>query len=252
MEKKWLSHITAVAAVTALTLGTTSCASLFGNRNCRCTHPGPCVCCETGVGAIVGHRPVQRDTAADDSLLSQLLDLSKYELKTYIPEAPKRLVWQDDTIHETPSALMSGLKNVNSKYMPTSVTMDNSDNAIYFYFTENADGTLSPLHLRIQYYADDPLQFYEAVFYINGFDYHFKPALVERGKAKPKYFWENSDDVVGVSQKDLLYALSHGQWGEVVLLAGNGINHKKSFTEDQIKDFYNVLYLYLLKGGKLE
>ncbi|MBO4870619.1 MAG: hypothetical protein J5565_01385 [Muribaculaceae bacterium] len=251
MNQRIKTNIGAMLVFAAMTVGMSSCASLFGgNPNCHCTHPGPCVCCETGV--VVGHQNIQRDTVADDSLLSVLLDLSKYELKSYLPEEPQRIVWLDDTIHETQEELMSGLKFKDGQYMPIGVTTSNSDNAIYFCFKEQADGTPEPLRLRIQYYADDPLQYYEAVFNINGFEYRFKPEKINRGKEKPKFYWENSDDAVKAVDKDLVYALSHGQWGEMILLASNGIHHRKALTEAQIKDFYNVLHLYLLKGGKID
>ena len=237
-------------AATAMMLGATSCASLFNNGSgtCHCGYNGQC-----GLGATaVSHQPVQRDTMADDSLLNALLDLSKYELKQYLPEEPKPMVWLDDSIQETRSELLTRVKTGNSRIMPADVTMDVSDNAIYLYYTENADGTPTPLRLRIQYYADDPLQFYEVVFLIDGFEYRFKPQNIERGKGKGRLIWERSDDPLKAENKDLIYALAHCNWAEMTLLATNGINHRKELTDDQIKDFYNVLQLYRLAGGVIE
>jgi hypothetical protein len=251
MKNKPQMRLLPIAAAVAMAVGATSCAALFnGGRMCRCTHPGPCVCCETGV--VVSHQPVERDTAADDSLLTALLDLSKYELKRMLPEAPKPMVWLDDTIAETRDDLLTRVKTGNSRIMPRDVTMDNRENAIYFYYDENADGTVGPLRLRIQYYADDPLQYYEVVFLIDGFEYRFKPVNIERGKDKGRLIWEHSDDIVKPENKDLIYALSHCKWGEMTLLASNHINHRKELTEDQIKDFYHVLQLYRLAGGEIK
>ena len=249
MKNKPQVRLLTIAAAVAMIVGTTSCASLFNaGRACHCTHEGQC-----GVGAaVVAHQPVERDSAADDSLLHALLDLSKYELKSMLPEAPKPMVWKDDTISETREELLERVKTTNSRIMPRDVTMDNSENAIYLYYNENADGTTGPLHLRIQYYADDPLKFYEVVFLIDGFEYRFKPVNLERGKDKGRLIWEHSDDVLKVENKDLLYALSHCHWAEMTLLATNGINHRKELTEDQIEDFYHVLQLYRLAGGEIK
>ncbi len=243
--------MTVVVAVMGVT---TSCATLFGNRNCHCTHPGPCVCCETGTSPIVVPASVQqeRDTAADDSLLSALLDLSKYELKSYLPEAPKRIVWRDDPVTDSPEQLQAKVKSGNIGVMPMGVSTDNSENAVYLHFADGPDGKPGPLHLRIQYYADDPLNYYEAVFTINGFDYHFKPGNFKRGKGKGRMIWENSDDPVTAADKDLLYALAHCDWALLKLLAPNGINHNKQLTDDQLEAFRHVLNLYLLRGGVIE
>lgn len=229
-------------------LGLTSCASMFRNSQCHCTHEGQC-----GVGqVVVAHEPVHRDSAADDSLLEALLDLSKYELKNMLPEAPKPMVWLDDSIPESNDELMTRVKTGNSRIMPKDVTMDNTENAIYLYYTVDANGNPDPLHLRIQYYADDPLQYYEVVFLIDGFEYRFKPENIHRGKGTGRMIWENSDDVVKTTDKDLIYALSHCHWAEMTLLAANHINHKKELTEDQIEDFYHVLQLYRKAGGVIK
>ena len=249
-----------LAALAAVLTGATSCASMFGNKNCHCTHPGPCICCDMDMATIMAIRqslnlsthPTSRDSAAEDSILNELLDLSKYELKSYLPEEPKRLVWQDDSITVPVDSLMPKVKNGQLGMMPWGVSTDNTENAIYLYFKEDADGRPEPLRLRIQYYADDPLNFYEAEFSINGFEYHFKPSNFQRGKSGGKMIWENSDDVVTVADKDLIYALAHCDWAILKLLAPNGINHNKQLSDEQLAHFRNMLNLYLLKGGKIE
>ena len=256
MKSKSALRAAQLAVTAVVMLSTTSCVSLFGNRNCHCTHPGPCVCCETGItttGPVVTSvHQAQRDTAADDSLLNALLDLSKYELKSYLPEAPKRIVWQDDVITDTLELLQAKVKNAALGVMPFGVSTDNTENAVYLYFKEGVDGKPEPLRMRIQYYADDPLNYYEAVFTINGFDYHFKPTNFKRGKEKGRMIWENSDDVVTAADKDLVYALAHCDWALLKLLAPNGINHNKRLSDEQLAAFRHVLNLYLLKGGKIE
>ncbi|MBR6284847.1 MAG: hypothetical protein IKR25_11235 [Muribaculaceae bacterium] len=255
MNYKTVTQLTKVAAVAVVAWGATSCASMMGNRNCRCTHPGPCVCCETGIAVAPGMSSVhqaQRDTAADDSLLSALLDLSKYELKSYLPEAPTRIVWQDAPVTDDMEQLLGNIKHGDLGVMPRGVTTDNTENAIYLYFKEGPDGKPEPLRLRIQYYADDPLNYYEAQFNINGFDYSFKPTNFKRGKGKGRMIWENSDDPVTAADKDLIYALAHGDWVVLKLMAPSGINHNKQLTDEQLAAFRQVLNLYLLKGGVIE
>ena len=255
MKSKAIVNMAKLAAVLAVAAGATSCASMMGNRNCRCTHPGPCVCCETGIApsaVVSGVHQAQRDTAADDAMLSELLDLSKYELKSYLPEAPKPIVWQDTPIVDDANELMSHLKSGSIGLMPAGVSTDNTENAIYLYFKDGTNGKPEPLRLRIQYYADDPLNFYEAAFTINGFDYTFQPTNFKRGKGKGRMIWENSDDVVTAAGKDLVYALAHCDWAVLKLLAPNGINHNKQLSDEQLKAFRHVLNLYLLKGGTIE
>ena len=53
------------------------------------------------------------------------------------------------------------------------------------------------------------------------------------------------------ANKDLVYALANSKYWVTLKLEGRGgMNHLKTLTKEQIKDFYNVLTLYRLKGGK--
>lgn len=238
-----------MAAAGLLLMGTSSCASLFGNPNCHCTHPGACVCCDQPQALrVVGHQPVQKDSI-DKSFLQELLN-KDYSLKQYLPEEPQRMTWVDDSIAETQDELMQYLKVSSGWVMPRSVTTDNTENAIFFYFTERPDGTPDQLRIRVQYYADDPLRFQQLHFIIDGFDYYFKPSNFNRGKGKGVMIWENSDDPLTEDDKDLAYALAHCQWTQLKLIGSDGMMHNKMMSDSQLKDFYRVLQLYRLKGGE--
>ena len=253
MEKKLtLTRLIPVITSGLLLTGATSCASLFGNPNCHCTHAGPCQCCPDGHDGrvVVAHRPVQQDTAAENPLLAELLS-KDYSLVQYMPEEPKRLVWVDDSIAETVIGLQDSFKVNNGMIMPRDVTTDNTENAIYFYFTERADGTADQLRLRVQYYADDPLRFEKLHFIIDGFDYYFTPTNIKRGKGKGIMIWENSDDPLTTADKDLAYALTHCKWCQLKIMGAGGMQHVKMISDSQFNDFYNTLQMFRLKGGKL-
>lgn len=184
----------------------------------------------------------------DKTLMNELLSKDYTKIENYLPEEPKRMVWVDDTIKEAEQDLVPYFSDNNSRMMPKGVTMDDTHNAVYIYFDENSDGTPQPLRFRIQYYADDPLKYYEAIFNIDGFEYRFKPTNFKRGQIK-KMYWENSDDELTADDKDLVYALAHCQWAQLKLLGADAMNHVKTLTDEQIKDFYRTLQLYRLKGG---
>ena len=253
MNRPLAYHHLIPALASGLLLCTTSCASLFGNPNCHCTHPGPCVCCDQDQSGrvVVAHRPVQQDSTVDKSFLKELLS-KDYSLHEYLPEEPKRLVWVDEPVTATLTELQNSVKQSGGWTMPRDVTTDNTENALYFYFTERADGTPDQLRLRVQYYADDPLRFNDIQFTIDGFDYSYRAASPRRGKGTGRMIWEESDQAVASTDKDLLYALSHAHWVRMSLVGADGTKHVKMLTETQIQDFYSILQLYRLLGGRLD
>ena len=203
---------------------------------------------------VVGKTTLPPSTA-DKSLLNELLS-KNYDLVEYLPSAPKRLVWLDDPVAESENELLMQLSKTSPqtgvvRYMPRDVTMSNTENAFYAYFS--TDGThVQPLRLRVQYYADDPLQFNDIQFQVNGFDYSYHVTSPRRGKGTGRMIWEQSDQVVQPRDKDLLYALSHASWVRMSLVGADGTKHVKMLTEKQIRDFYSILQLYRLLGGRIE
>ena len=193
-------------------------------------------------------------SAADKSQLDQLLS-KDYSLVQYVTPAPERLRWIDEAVPESEAELLRQVNRTSSsgttRYMPRDVTMSNTENAFYAYFT--SDGSrLGPLRLRVQYYADDPLEFNDILFQIDGFDYSYRATSPRRGKGKGRMIWEESDQTAVSTDKDLLYALSHGHWVRMSLVGSDGTKHVKMLTEKQIRDFYSILQLYRLMGGTID
>ncbi|MCQ2289260.1 MAG: hypothetical protein MJZ74_09205 [Muribaculaceae bacterium] len=108
------------------------------------------------------------------------------------------------------------------------------------------------MHLRLQYYADDPLNYNDMVFTIDGFDYKFHPTNIQRGKGDGVMIWEQSDDVLREADKDLVYALAHCHWVRLKLHGADGMNHVKLIGEEQIKSFKETYQLFLLRNGSIK
>ena len=186
-------------------------------------------------------------------------DVSKYDLVQYV-DTIARHKWVDDEISDTEEDLMEFVKHRGQRYMPASASMDHSENAAYLYFDENIDGTPGPLHLRIQYYADDPLRYNDIDFQIDYMPttaddrkctYNLHPENIDRGNSG-KMYWETSDNIMkSKDDKDLLYALAHCNWALLTFKTSksDNINQTRRLTDDQLRDFYVMLQLFRLKGG---
>lgn len=202
---------------------------------------------------VVGSSPAPKSTA-DKSALNALLN-KDYSLVQYVPAAPVRMVWRDEAVTESENELLMQLNKERVqagvvRYLPKGVTMSKTENAFFAYFI--TDGArVEPLRLRVQYYADDPLQFNDILFTIDGFEYRYRAVSPQRGKGTGRMIWELSDQEVSASEKDLLYALSHAHWVKMYLVGSDGTKHVKLLTETQIRDFYLVLQLYRLLGGRI-
>ena len=130
--------------------------------------------------------------------------------------------------------------------------MARDQNAVFFYFTAPSAAAPDALRLRIQYYADDPLNFRQAVFTIDGFDYTYVPEETpRRGKVTARTYWECSDQPLTRAHRDLVYALTHARWVRLKLIGADGVNHVKLLTSDQLRALADALNLYRLLGGKL-
>ncbi len=259
MKNKITSLVFSVALMTA----STSC-SLFNNvgsgvcgcnATCQCRIQGLCGPNGTHVAPTTGvHQPVAQRDSVSKAYLQELLN-TDYSLVQYMPETPKPMVWLDDSITLTADELLP-LLNAKStagmtRYQPRNVQVATDNNDVFFHFSTDANGNPEPLHLRVQYYADDPLYYEDMIFTVDGFDYTFHANAPQRGKLKGNMYWENSDDVLTEANKDLVYALANSKYWVTLKLEGRGgMNHLKTLTKEQIKDFYNVLTLYRLKGGK--
>lgn len=200
--------------------------------------------------AVVGRRLKQHTskTPAEQAALDSLLG-GDYSLTEY---GYRRMTWRDLPVTATldqlmPSFTVDETGDCYSRY----VSRDKLSNEVYFTFTMNEDSVPGPLRLHVQYCADDPLDFDQLIFTIDGFNYPFYPSDHEHGTLDGGLYWECSDDVLKPVHKDLVYALAHSNWVALKLMSTRGIHHVKMLTDGQRTDFAHTLDLYRLLGGKL-
>lgn len=205
---------------------------------------------------VIPPRPQQAQAStADKSLMRELLS-KDYSLKQYVPkyEEPQPITWKDDPVRDDVHSLMSSVagtrKGGATFYTPKGVSMANDANEVFFCFESDGSRATSRLHLRVQYYADDPLYYNDILFTIDGFDYKFHPSKPSRGKMGARMYWEQSEDALVSQHKDLVYALSHCHWVRMSLRGADGMNHVKMLSKAQLEAFTNTLELYRAMGGK--
>lgn len=200
--------------------------------------------------AVEGHRlNTTSKTDQEQQVVDDLIN-TDYSIKEY-GMGLRRMVWHDEPVTRTIDELMPYITvddagECLSKY----VNRDKTSNEVYFAFTFQ-DSVAGPLRLCVQYCADDPLNYDQLTFSIDGFDYVFYPSDPQRGEADGGLYWEMSDDVLRAGYKDLVYALAHSHWVVMKLMGESGINHVKMLTDGQRDDFAHVLALYRLLGGTL-
>lgn len=193
-------------------------------------------------------------TQAEQQRLQELLN-ADYSLKQYVAPAPEPPRWREDPIETNTAQLLRHIRRESAtqgqtRYLPANASMQRQDNGIYLYF-DSRGNTPGPLHLRVQYYADDPLRFNNIVFTIDGFDFKYRAVAPQRGKHTGRMIWELSDQHVAAADKDLIYALSHANWVRMALIGADGIRHIKMLTPQEIQDFNNILQLYRSMGGEI-
>jgi len=201
-----------------------------------------------GTTTVQGRRLSSGKTATDKAELERLLN-ADYSIKQY-DASSFRMTWKDEPVQSTEKQLLPYFTLDGNRYLPYGISQSNTTNAVYFYFDVN-DGEPGPLRLRVQYYADDPINYDELVFTIDGFDYVFFPDSPQRGTASGRMYWENSDDVMRHNDRDLVYALAHAHWMMLKLKGTDGVSHVKMISDSQRQDFSRALQLYRLLGGTL-
>jgi hypothetical protein len=164
----------------------------------------------------------------------------------------RRMTWRDLPVTATIDQLMPGFTVAeDGDYYSRYVSRDKSSNEVYFVFNMQEDSVPGPLRLCVQYCGDDPLDFDQLLFTIDGFDYPFYPSNTRGGELEGNLCWAQSDDELQPIHKDLVFALAHGRWVAIKLLSTRGINHVKMLTDGQRDDFAHTLNLYRPMGGKL-
>ena len=203
---------------------------------------------------VIPPRPQHQQSANVDKSLMQTLLSKDYSIKKYdLYEEPKPITWKDDPISQDISGLMTSVdgrsKGGVMLYAPKGMTMSQEANEVFFCFESSNGRASSRLHLRVYYFADDPLNFNDIVFTIDGFNYNFHPSSPSRGKKGARMFWEQSEDALTAQHKDLVYALSHCHWARMSLKGADGMDHVKMLTKAQLEAFASTFELYRAMGG---
>lgn len=204
--------------------------------------------------AVEGHRlDPQRGhtskTPAEQAALDSLLSLD-YGPVEY---GYRRMTWRDLPVSKTLEQLAPGFTLTDGgDYVSRYVSMSKTSNEIYFAFAAgDSAGMPGPLRLCVQYCADDPLDFDQILFTIDGYDYPFYPGSPEREALPGGLYSERSDDELQAGYRDLVYALAHSHWVAIKLVSERGIHHVKMLTDGQRSDFADTLDLYRLMGGAM-
>ncbi len=202
--------------------------------------------------AIEGHRlnPYQSHTSktpTEQSALDSLLSID-YSPVEY---GYRRMTWRDLPVTKTVEQLLPGFVMTDEgDCMSRYISRDKISNEIYFTFAmQDSDSIPGPLRLCVQYCADDPLDYDQIIFTIDGFDYFFYPREPQREALSGGLYSERSDDVLNLAYRDLAYALAHSHWVAAKLVSTRGIHHVKMLNENQRSDFADTLDLYRLMGG---
>ena len=199
--------------------------------------------------AVEGRRlqgPRTSKTPAEQAALDSLLSIDY----SYTEFGYRRMTWRDLPVTATIDQLMPYFTVDEGECRSKYVSLDKTSNEVYFAFEIREGDTIpGPLRLCVRYCADDPLDFDQMVFTIDGYDYPFYPANPQRGTLEGDLYWERSDDVMLEVHKDLVYALAHSNWVALKLMSERGIHHVKMLTDGQRADFAHTLDLYRLCGG---
>lgn len=191
----------------------------------------------------LGTSKTPEEQAALDSLLAIDYSLTEFGYR--------RMKWRDLPVTRTIDQLMPGfVLNEDGDYVSKYVSFAPTSNEVYFAFAmAEGDSLPGPLRLCVRYCADDPLDFDQLIFSIDGYDYLFYPSDHHHSTLPDGLYCETSDDVLTASYKDLVYALAHSNWVALKLVSTRGIHHVKMLTDGQRSDFAATLDLYRLLGG---
>ena len=197
----------------------------------------------------------QNPPSPDKAELYALLNKDYSTPTPIIPsyDTPEPYKWVDETPSTSESSLLKRVSRValnpGARYIPLSAKSGHNVNDIFFYFDEYSQP--EDLMLCVQYYADDPLNFHQVNFLIDGFEYSYRPRRTSTGKGSGRMIWEESDNPVAKADKDLVYALTHCQWVQMSLVGDGGMKHVKMLTDNQLENLRTMLQLFLLRGGRI-
>lgn len=167
-------------------------------------------------------------------------------------EEGKRMTWQDEPVPVTIDWLMPYFTNEGGEWRSKYVSTDSVANEVYFAFSiQEADSLPGPLRLCIRYCGSSPLEYDLVAFTVEGYDYMLYPAAPRHGRTEDGLYWAASDDEMRPAYRDLIYAVTHGNWALIKLQGTGGVSRVKVLTEDQLGDMANTVALYRLMGGEI-
>ena len=199
-------------------------------------------------GTVEGRRLQHTSKSATEQAELDSLLAMDYSITEY---GYRRMTWRDLPVTTTierlsPSFVVSDEGDYVSKY----VSNERTSNEVFFAFKMSEEDSLpEPLRLCVHYCADDPIDFDQLIFSIDGYDYPFYPVETLSGELTGGLYWQWSDDELSAPYKDLVYALAHSHWAAIKLMSIRGIHHVKMLTDGQRIDFAHTLDLYRLLGG---
>ncbi len=244
-----------------------------GVCNCTCS---ACVNCVTKHGKHVSPsyqqtqitQQLNDEEARRKATLDSLLNLDFSIVHYDVPEDPTPAdnvikvnvpyYWDENEEIAAPLDSLSRLFKTTktedvTEYVHKGTKTDVSKNDIYFYFTVK-DGVPEPMHLVVNYYADDPIEFESLKLNIDGYKYDYKPTNIKREK-QGKFYIERFDNVLTDKSRDMAAALSKcryvGGASNILLHSKKGVSHRVYLTKDQAKHFRDTYNLYRKMGGKL-
>lgn len=198
--------------------------------------------------AVEGRRLLHTTKSpAEQAMLDSLLNVD-YSITEY---GYRRMRWRDLPVTKTIDQLLpSFVERDSGDYVSKYVSYELTSNEVFFTFAmDEVDSLPGPLRLCVHYCADDPIDFDQLIFSIDGYDYPFYPGETIHGELDDGLYWQWSDDVLKAPYKDLVYALAHSHWAAIKLMSIRGIHHVKMLTDGQRADFAATLDLYRLLGG---
>ncbi len=162
----------------------------------------------------------------------------------------------DTTTHTgsyTNQSQLSWFTVKDNHFMPKDVLLGNKEYQFFLHFTIDSCGTANHIMLYIQYCADEPLHYYEAIFIINGNNYSIltNPSHIKPLQGKKRYYLEISDTEIREQDKELLDALVHNHGVTLKLKGADGFTHVIPLDEKFCKGFSRSIMAYRNLGGSL-
>lgn len=240
-----------------------SCASLFQSSSkgiCNCTCEA-CLNCHNKhhvpltAEQIARQDSIKAEKVKHDAELDSLLNMD-YSLVHYEASEPEPYKWDPNEVITTSQETLLAKFNTrqpttggDTEYLLKNINSSVKENDIYFYFNTK-DGVPEPLRLVVHYYADDPINFNKLRFNIDDFKYEYVPTGLNRSN-DGKYYTENFDNAMNEASRDLVAALAHCTYANVVLVNEKGVSHRIFFNEKQLQNFRHTYELYRKMGGNL-